>query len=134
MDHRKSFYMRSSPVSVLQVKAPLAPPGNHLTRLDRVETRRRKYGAEERWSDSLAFVFAVTEGPHSGKEVVKTTGTDPRLGSLLGDLLADLLGRPLDKDEAIDTDSLVGRRYQVLATPGNGAGAVIARITPVKDN
>lgn len=61
------------------------------------------------------------------------TGDQARLGTSLGDFLAQMYERDLKAGEPVDpVRDLVGRRFQVFAVPGpNGDGAVIQTVKPV---
>jgi hypothetical protein len=111
-------------------KAAIAPPGRHRCRLERIEPRESKYG--RRVSDAWAWVFQVVSGQYAGRELVRITGTDLRVGTSFGELAEALLGRPIQVGESVDLDSCVGSEFEVFAVPGDdGNGAVVAKITPV---
>lgn len=108
------------------MKTRIAPPGQHRVALTAVEETTGQYGGP-----ALKWVFAVRGGPHAGTELVKITGTDPRLGSTLGDLLCGLYGRSLVPGETVDPAAdLAGREFDAFAVPGNGTGAVLQTIRP----
>ena len=110
-------------------KAATAPPGSHVAKLDRAEPRESKYG--KRSSESIAWVFKLIDGEHAGKELVKLTGTELRLGTAFGDLVSALYGRAIKEGQSVDpVADCVGRRYQIFAEPGDdGIGAIIRKIT-----
>ena len=108
----------------------IGPPGKHKAMLSEVQFVNGQFGPACRW------VFAISDGPSHGMELLKLTGVDPRLGTNLGDLLASLYGRELRKGDTVDPASdLVGKSFEVFATPGsNGSGAVIQTVRPIADN
>lgn len=110
------------------VKNRIAPPGTHVAELVGVEEVVGQYG-----KPALRWVFAVRGPDHAGQELVKVTGDQARLGTSLGDFLAQLYGRELRTGEAVDPlRDLVGQRFQVFAVPGaNGDGAVIQTVKPL---
>jgi len=86
-------------------------------------------------SPAYRWVFAVQGGPHTGTELVKITGTDPRLGTSLGDLLCQLYGRELQQGDSVDPAvDLAGRTFIAFAVPGDsGNGSILQTVRPAGD-
>ena len=110
----------------MKVKNRIAPPGRHRVVLAAVEETTGQFN-----SPALRFLFAVVGGPHAGTELVKTTGAELRLGTQLGDLVGQLLGRELRPDESVNLAELLGREFDAFAVPGNGGGGVVQTVRPV---
>lgn len=110
------------------VKGRIAPAGTHAAELVGYEPIEGQFG-----KPALRWTFVVRGGEHDGQELTKVTGEQVRLGTSLGDFLAQLYGRDLRTGEAVDpARDLVGRRFQVFAIPGsNGDGAVIQTVKPI---
>lgn len=107
-------------------KPSKAPPGKYTAVLHAITPVTGRYGP------SLQFAFRVGDGPHAGKELTQTTGTESRPEYGLGHLLRQLYGRELAPDEALDPEQeLVGKTFEITASPGdNGAGVIVA-IKPI---
>jgi hypothetical protein len=109
------------------LKARIAPPGQHRVILTGVEETTGQFGGP-----AFRWVFTVQEGPHAGTELIKVTGTEPRLGTSLGDLLGQLYCRELRQGETLDPIAdLLGKPFVAFAIPGSHSnGAVIQTIRP----
>jgi len=89
-----------------------------FTRLECVESDR--YGPGLRW------VFTVTHGPYTGREVARVTGVDSTPGNACGQMVTGLLGVPPSTAGDIDVAQFIGQPYlvRVMATGMNGATRV----------
>ncbi len=108
------------------VAGRIGPPGRHRVKLDSIQESEGKFGPTLEWR------FVIADGPHAGGYFVRTTGQDPTLGTVLGDMLEALYGRRLNEGDQIDpVADLVGQEFELFAVPGSGSGGVFQSVRPV---
>jgi hypothetical protein len=89
-------------------RSPAPPSGDYLAVLRAVELTQH-----EQFGPGLRFLFSVSDGPWTGEVAGRLTGRRPRPGNACGRLLAELLGRPLEPNEVVDIDAMIGPRYRI---------------------
>ncbi len=104
----------------LTVSPNPVPPGCYLAKLEGIQS-----ADHESYGPGLRFEFAICGGPLQGRRISRTTGRVPSPTNALGLLLSNLLGRPLQVDEVIELDSLMGREFLIdLGTSASGTSPV----------
>ena len=87
------------------------------------------------YGDGLKWAFAVTEGPHQGREAFRTTKCEPSPKNSCGRFLAALKGERPSVDLEVDPDDFGGRTFNILvAESPNGESTRVESFTPSGDS
>jgi hypothetical protein len=109
----------------LKVSPGCPPEGSYTGVLSAIED----YHSLE-YGDGLRWVFTVIAGPQARKNASRVTGFRVTPNNTLGKLLAAMLGRPLDPDEEIDPDDLVGRQFTIVVKATEGGATRVETAVP----
>lgn len=103
----------------LKVSKGGVPVGSYAATFKGAEPFKDKEG---KYGEGLRWNWQVQSGPQAGQTASRITGTTPSPKNACGKMVSGLLGRPLQPDEEIDIDSLVGKSYLiVVVATENGA-------------
>lgn len=116
-------------MAMLTVSSGGVPVGNYTGTFAGVEAQAankdKGYGAGLRWK------FAIDAGAHAGQTASRITGPAPTPKNGCGKMLAGLLGRALTEGEAVDPDTLVGKRFMIVVAAGQGGGTRVEAVAPM---
>lgn len=99
------------------------PQGTYYADFEGVEPYSNDYGPALRWH------WKIAQGQYAGSTIQRVTSPKPTSANACGKLLAGLLGKALANGEAVDTASLVGKRYLCVVVPTQNGGSKVETVS-----
>jgi hypothetical protein len=106
---------------IAQFGARSLPTGKHVANLVEIGELAGKFG-----DPALKIVFEVLEGKFAGFQAKKVIGLNFAPDTSAGEFITQLVGRPLDRGDSVDLNSLVNQSFELSVS-----GAQILKVTPV---